>query len=275
MLSGDGVVPEAPCRQPRPARDLRRLHEPRQGGSDVAQREQDGVPGRKGEERQRRRLRLERDRSAHGRGGVGREIEDYGVEVGTGYPVHHGVVHFRDEGPAAAFEAPHEPALPQRVVAIEAVRHHAGHQSAELRVAARRRQRRLADVEAEVEVRIVDPERCPQAKRDRPQLPPVSRHEREARPDGRADLVVRRRRTLEDGDRGDGHRQMPVLVLGVEETGVERAQLLHGRLPARDRSAVDEHRRRSPEPMHLSSQTRGTSPLILDVHLATQQGRRS
>jgi hypothetical protein len=61
-----------------------------------------------------------------------------------------------------SFDDPH---LPERLVAIELLRHDAPDQVAQLPVEARSGERRVPEVVPEVEVRIVDPHRPAELKR--------------------------------------------------------------------------------------------------------------
>ena len=83
-------------------------------------------------------------------------------------------------------------------------------------------QRGVAHVVVEVEARVVDPERPAHLEAREGELLAVARHERQPRLDVRAELVARRRRSLEDHERADVH--VRGLLLLVEEGGVDRAQ---------------------------------------------------
>ena len=68
-----------------------------------------------------------------------------------------------------------------------------------------RRQRGLAHVVLEVEVRVVDPDRPALAEGDEAQLLAEARHQVQARGDVVAELADAGRRALEDAGRGDVH----------------------------------------------------------------------
>ena len=74
----------------------------------------------------------------------------------------------------------------------------------------------------EVQPRIVDPHRPPGLQRREGQLLPEARHEVQARLDVLDELVVARRRALEDEHRADVHVRAVALL--VEKAGVGRAQ---------------------------------------------------
>ena len=166
-------------------------------------------------------------RPGHRRGGLGGQVEDHAVQIGARDAVHHAVVHLGDERPAALGEPFGQPVLPQRAIAVEPLRHHPRHQVGELTVAAGRGQGGAPDVVAKVEVRVVHPDRPPQPERDRAELLAVARHQRQ--PPGQVcqHLLLGRRRTLEDGDGRDRHRDVRVGVLRVDEHGVQRVQPVH------------------------------------------------
>jgi len=108
------------------------------------------------------------------------------------------------------------------MIAVEPVRHHARHQVGELPVFSGFGQGGTPDVIAEIEVQVVDPDRRPEAERYGVQLLAVAGQERQAVRDERHDLLMGRRRTLEHGNRRDRHRRVLVLVLRIDEHGVQR-----------------------------------------------------
>ena len=75
---------------------------------------------------------------------------------------------FVDQRPATALEPLDHPRLPQWAVPVELLGHEPAHQRAELAVAPRRRQRGMAQVVLELEVRIVDPDRPAELQRHEP-----------------------------------------------------------------------------------------------------------
>ena len=72
-------------------------------------------------------------------------------------------------------------------------------------LAARTRQGRVADVEADVEMGIVDPNRPALVQRHECQPLAVARHEMQSRHDRRDQIVVGRRRAVEHHAAGDVH----------------------------------------------------------------------
>ena len=87
------------------------------------------------------------------------------------------------------------------------------------------RQRGVADVVVEVEVRIVHPDGTTDPTGREADLLPVARDERQLARDQGHHLVVRRGRSLEHGARADVH--VGDAVLDAEEDAVERAHVLH------------------------------------------------
>jgi hypothetical protein len=121
-----------------------------------------------------------------------------------------------------AFDHPH---LPERLVAIEMLCHHASDEIPQFAVATRRRQRGVPEVVPEVEVRVVDPQWPAELERHEPHLLAVARHGRQLGRDHRLELFVGGRRTGEDRDRPDVHRAHG--VLDVQERRVLRAHAVH------------------------------------------------
>ena len=115
-----------------------------------------------------------------------------------------------------------QPQLPERLGAVELLGEDPRRQVAQLLLGARRRQRGLAHVVVEVEVRVVDPDRPALAEGDEAQLLAEARHQVQARGDVVAELVVGGRRALEDDRRGDVH--VGAGALHVEEGRIEPGQ---------------------------------------------------
>ena len=93
------------------------------------------------------------------------QVEQGTHDLGTRHPVDDRVVDLRHHGLVPALEAVDQVELPQRAGAVERARHDPRHLLGQLRVAAGRRQRQLADVVLEIEVRIVDPVRVVERER--------------------------------------------------------------------------------------------------------------
>ncbi len=97
-------------------------------------------------------------------------------------------------------------------------------QALELALAARAGEGGVADVEGDVEVRVVDPDRTPLAEGNEGQSLPVAGNEMQARLDRLDQLVVGRWRALEHRAPGDMH--VGRLALEVQERAVESAQAI-------------------------------------------------
>ena len=96
-------------------------------------------------------------------------------------------------------EAFDQPQFPQRAAAVERLGEHAPGEPLELVLATGTGQRRVADVVAQVEMRIVDPHRAALAERHVRQSLPVAGHEVQAQLDRLDEIVVRRRGAVEHG----------------------------------------------------------------------------
>src|SRR5258708_810710 len=137
------------------------------------------------------------------------------------------MVHLGDQRPPALAQAVDQPVLPERVIAVQPLRHYPGHQGVQVLIAARRRKRGLPQLVPKVEIRIIDPDRPPEDGRTRAELLRVDRELREAGFEHGPDLFIGRRRTLEHRDGPDREGGVLVLVLRVDELGVHRLQSLH------------------------------------------------
>ena len=150
------------------------------------------------------------------------EVEEDGRDVDPGDAVDQRVVALADDREAVALEALDQPQLPERLRAVELLGEDPGGEVAQLLLGARRRQRGLAHVVVEVEVGVVDPDRPALVEGHEAQLLAEARDEVQARVDVVAELLVGRRRALEDDRRGDVH--VGAASLHVEERGVEAGQ---------------------------------------------------
>ena len=83
----------------------------------------------------------------------------------------------------------------------------------------------MADVVAQLEPGVIDPDREGQVERNPPHVLAVAREGREQALDGQAELVVGGRRPLEDEHRS--HVELLHVPFEVQEGGIERAQALH------------------------------------------------
>ena len=92
-----------------------------------------------------------------------------------------------------------------------------------------RRERRVAQVVLDVEVRVVHPDRPPELQRDELDLLAVARDQVQLGVHHRHDVPEGRRRALEDGDGRDVH--VGHVVLDVEERRVQGAQTVRAHRP--------------------------------------------
>ena len=109
-------------------------------------------------------------------------------------------------------------------MAIELLRHHPPDQQPQLLVATRLGQRGPAQVVGQVEVRIVHPDRPAEGERDEVHPLPVAGDVRQVGLDAPGQVVVGRRRALEDRHRADVH--VADGVLEMQERGVLGAEAL-------------------------------------------------
>ena len=153
--------------------------------------------------------------------GRGRRVQQHLAHVDRRDAVDHRLVGLRDDREAAVGEPLDEVDLPQRAVRVERPRHQPGHQLGELGGRPGPGQRRAADVERDVEVGVVDPDRPGQLARDVAHLLPVPRHRHQPPLDGRdqALVVEPARRCAEDPHRPDVHGR--ARLLQVEERRVD------------------------------------------------------
>ncbi len=156
---------------------------------------------------------------------VGPQVEYSRHQIVAADAVHHAVVHLRDERPAAALEPLQEPRFPERPGAVKPLRENPRRQLAQLASAARRWDGGMPHVIADLEVRVVGPDRAKDLQRGGPHDLAVPRHERKFRGDQPDEVLIGRSRALEHRDRADVHRD--VLVLDEEESRVQRAHPLH------------------------------------------------
>ena len=106
---------------------------------------------------------------------------------------------------APAGETLDQPQLPQRPAAVERLREHAAREPLQLALAPWARQRRVADVVAQIEIGIVDPDRAALAERHERQPLPVPGHEVQPCLDRLDQIVVRWRGAGEHGAARDVH----------------------------------------------------------------------
>ena len=131
-----------------------------------------------------------------------------------------------DDREAVALDAVDEPQLPERLRAVEALREDPRRQVPQILLAAGARQRGVAEVVLDVELRVVDPLRPALAVGDEAQLLAEPGDEVQPRGDVVAELVVFGRRALEQGGRGDVH--VGRALLEVQERGIEAREAVVG-----------------------------------------------
>ena len=170
---------------------------PRSDGADAADDlARAGARARAGHRRAAGVGRLRARRPLRGRApaalGLAVEIEEDGGDVDAGDAVDERVVALADDREALALEPLDQPQLPERLGAVELLGEDPRRQVAQLLLGARRRQRGLADVVVEVEVRVVDPDRPALVEGDEAQLLAEARHQVQPRVDVVAELRVAR-----------------------------------------------------------------------------------
>ncbi len=155
--------------------------------------------------------------------GSGRGVEQHGRDVHAGDPVHQRVVGLGDQREAPARHPLHQPDLPQRLGAVQALGEEPPGEPLERRLVAGPRQRGVADVVVGVEVGVVRPHRPPLLERHVGQPLAVARHEVQAALHVIDELLRCRRAALEDHHRRHVHVRGGV-ILQVQEGGVEAGQ---------------------------------------------------
>ncbi len=168
-------------------------------------------------------------RAVQGTGGtpgghrLGGGVEQHGGDVHPGDPVDERVVGLRDQREAFPGHALHQPDLPQRLGAVQALGEQPSGELLERGVVGRARQRGVADVVARVEVRVVGPHRPALPERHVGEALAVARHQVQAAEDVIDELLRRRRLALEHHHRRHVHVRGRV-VLQVQEGRVQRGQ---------------------------------------------------
>ena len=169
---------------------------------------------------------------------VGGLVEHHREQLGPRRSVDGGVVDLGEDAEEPVGHPLDHIRLPERASAVERSSDDARHDLRQLVVASGRRHRRVADVEVEVEVGVLDPERVVQVEGHLDQPAPQRLEEVEAFGDHR---LPRRKRLVgivggpfvdrQAGDMAELRRR-----LHVEEGGVEPAELFHpGPLEAREK----------------------------------------
>ena len=138
------------------------------------------------------------------------------------------MVGFRDDREASLTEPLNDPHLPERLAAVEFLRHQASDQALELPLVAGARQMGVTHVVGEIEAPVVDPHRLAE-RRGRLEALAVAREAVETRlhqaPDVLdVDSTLRRRERSALEDRGGADMHVAVAVLDLEEAVVERRE---------------------------------------------------
>ena len=162
---------------------------------------------------------------------LGARVEQDGEQLVARHAVHRRVVDLRQQRHAATLEPVDQVQLPQRPAAVQRAGEDAGHDLGQAVVVARRRDRGLADVEVEIEVRVLDPVGQVEAERNLGQAP--LEHGQQVKPlaDQAADVLCGK--VAAGGGGRVVHRQasdMPVGpgVLHAQELGIQAGELAHG-----------------------------------------------
>ena len=153
--------------------------------------------------------------------GVGDGVEQDRGDVHARDSVHEGVVGLCDQREASTGHALHQPYLPQRLGAVEPLGEQPSGEPLERGVVGRSRKRRVADVVARVEVRIVGPHRPALPEGDVREPLAVARHEVQAAEHMVDQLLRRGRLALEHHHRRHVHVRGRV-VLEVQKRRVQR-----------------------------------------------------
>ena len=162
---------------------------------------------------------------------LGARVEQDGEQLVARYAVHRRVVDLGQQRHATTLEPVDQVQLPQRPAAVQRAGEDAGHDLGQAVVVARRRDSGLADVEVEIEVRVLDPVGQVEAERNLGQAP--LEHGQQVKPlaDQAADVLCGK--VAAGGGGRVVHRQasdMPVGpgVLHAQELGIQAGELAHG-----------------------------------------------
>ena len=148
------------------------------------------------------------------------EVEEDRRQVRARNAVHERVMALGEQGEAAVVQSLDDVHLPQRFGAVQLLGEDPRGEPQQRVQVARLRQRGMADVVGEVELRVVDPQRKPGLERRVDHALPVARHQVQSRPHVCHELVVVRRRPVEQHDAADVHVRRRALL--GEEPGVDR-----------------------------------------------------
>jgi hypothetical protein len=198
--------------------------------------------------------------------GVGMVVEHQRHQLDPGRPVDRRVVDDGEDGEALAGQALDDVRQPQWPRAVERSRDDAPDHGGELVVAPGRRDRRVADVEVQIEVRVLDPVRMVEPERHLDEAP-AQRLEQMQAP---LDLPAPRRVGVVAGGVGAGVDRQPADVselgarLEVQERRIQSRQLLH-LVPFRRRLSSTSGRARRPAPDDDRGSARLRSPARPDL----------
>nr|WP_281291720.1 hypothetical protein [Mycobacterium helveticum] len=139
------------------------------------------------------------------------------------------VMNLHQGAPPPVREAFDDPALPQRVIAIQPALHQIGDGPEQHRVVARLRQRRPAQVVGDVERGVLHPFRCRNLERVLAHALPEAGHAADPFGQRRGQRRLLGKGSVDDGRCADHQADVPVGVLCLQEAGLQRRQLLHCR----------------------------------------------
>ena len=161
-------------------------------------------------------------RARVGRRGVGLGVEEDRGYVDPGDPVDQAVMGLADDREAVVLEPATSHSSHSGLVRSRLLGEGAGGEVAQLLLAAGGGEGGVADVVVEVQVGVVDPDRAALVEGDEAELLAEARDQVQPRLQVGAELVVGRRRAVEDHRRGDVH--VGAVALEVQEGGVEAGE---------------------------------------------------
>jgi hypothetical protein len=164
---------------------------------------------------------------------VGSAVEQHAHHLGAGGAVDRAVVDLGVEADAAIREPLDHVDLPERACAVERARVDARDQLGELLIVARGRHRDVSQVEVEIEVRVLDPERPVEIERHLDEAAPVRKELGEAAHERLLERVAERTPAEPRGIEDDQRSDVSELATGLhqQECVVEAGELLHGGPP--------------------------------------------
>ena len=209
------------------ADDGRGVHRCLRDPDDGFHRVQDQIVDRVGRELEagRRRFRHPRLLGWSADVGVRREVEQRRRDQHPGDPVGQRVVHLQQDRGSVALQSLEDVKLPERFAPVERTRQDPAHRALQLQPAPRRGDRRTPQVEVQIEMVVVDPERPGQTPRQVEDPLPEAWCEMQTRRRHLGDVLVRERTVRARGEHGDP-RDVHVHggTLQVEEARVEAGE---------------------------------------------------